>query len=159
MYKQYTAITLSNQDNFISIKPFRRACCSGWRRRATARYDHFLFSDPTSRLQTRSITKPEFHVFISRGILGIHRNDERAHTHFFREQGLTIGVDIIGEDKMDSLAAAMKAEETKGRGDTEIDVKFEGEDSETPEWERDTSIGTELPNNVTENRLVRFCIS
>lgn len=54
---------------------------------------------------------------------------------------------------MDSLAAAMKAEEKTRRGDKKREVKFQLEDIEAPEWEQDPPIGTKLPN-VTDNRLV-----
>lgn len=67
---------------------------------------------------------------------------------------MTIGVDIIGEDKIDSLAAAMKAKGTKGRGDTEDVVKTEEEDVEvTPEWQRDPPVEGEV-SNMSSNRLV-----
>lgn len=58
---------------------------------------------------------------------------------------MTIGVNIIGEDEMDSLAASMKTKGTNEGGDKRKVVKIEVEDVEVaPEWDR--SVEGELSN-------------
>lgn len=75
---------------------------------------------------------------------------------------MTIGLDIVGEDKMDAVATAMKARGTKGRLDVKGgEVKVEVEDFEAaPVWERDPSV-VEEPidiSRISTSRLLQFAV-
>lgn len=64
-----------------------------------------------------------------------------AHMHFLREQGVTIGLDLVGENNMDAVATAMKAKGTTGRGDVRGDVKREMKEFQLDRvWEGDPSV-------------------
>lgn len=75
---------------------------------------------------------------------------------FLREQGVTLGLDLVGEDKMDAVVTAIKAKGTKERRDVEGEVKQEKNDFEAvPVWGGDPSVVEEpIDINRISSRLL-----
>ena len=57
---------------------------------------------------------------------------------FIQQQGMIIGVDIVGEDKMDKLMTAINETETKAEEKAGREAKIEDVEAQS-RWERDDS--------------------
>ena len=57
---------------------------------------------------------------------------------FIQQQGMIIGVDIVGEDKMDKLMTAINEKETKAEEKAGREAKIEDVEAQS-RWERDDS--------------------
>ena len=69
---------------------------------------------------------------------------------FFIRQGVVIGMDIVGEDKMDKLMTAINKKETKPSEKSEGEAKMEDVEA-LHHWERDDSMI--VPTETSRNRL------
>ena len=70
---------------------------------------------------------------------------------FKQQQGMTIGVDIVGEDKMDKLMTAINEKETKAEEKAGGEAKIEDVEAQS-RWERDDS--NKEPTEISRTRLL-----
>ena len=70
---------------------------------------------------------------------------------FIQQQGMIIGVDIVGEDKMDNLMSSINGKETKAPEKAGEEVKMEDGEAQ-PHWEGDEP--TKEPTEINRRRLL-----